>query len=126
MYRVITLGLLLGILPELASAQFNPHLIPEGGVIGNCSFVTGFWNQADPGAAWGCIPLYIAFLIQTIFSFIGTLCLIQIIWGGYEMALGGLSGDKEAGKNRVQRALMGLAFSLFVYLIVNMVVSVVV
>lgn len=107
------------LIPGVALAQFNPHLIPESGVIGGCSFITGSFT-------WGCIPLYIAYLIQTVFSFIGTLCLIQIIWAGYEMAIGGLSGDKEAGKQRLQRALLGLAFSLFVYLIVNMVVSVVV
>lgn len=120
MMRIRTTILLAATLaPGVALAQFNPHLIPESGTIGGCSFITGQFT-------WGCIPLYIAFLIQTVFSFIGTLCLIQIIWAGYEMAIGGLSGDKEAGKNRLQRALMGLAFSLFVYLIVNMVVSVVV
>jgi len=118
--RIRTSILIAGLLaPALALAQFDPHLIPTSGTIGGCSFITGQFT-------WGCIPLYIGYLIQTVFSFIGTLCLIQIIWAGYEMAIGSVSGDKEAGKNRLQRALMGLAFSLFVYLIVNMVVSVVV
>lgn len=117
--RLRTSLLLAGILaPAIALAQFDPHLIPTSGTIGGCSFMKGNFT-------WSCIPQYIAFLIQTIFSFIGTLCLIQIIWAGYEMSIGSLSGDKEAGKNRMQHALIGLAFSLFVYLIVNMVVSIV-
>jgi hypothetical protein len=124
--RLRTSLLLAGILaPAIALAQFDPHLIPTSGTIGGCNFMQGFWENESPGMTWACIPQYIAFLIQTIFSFIGTLCLIQIIWAGYEMSIGSLSGDKEAGKNRMQHALIGLAFSLFVYLIVNMVVSIV-
>lgn len=116
--RTLTL-IFLALVPGVALAQFDPHLIPASGTIGVCSFMTGQFT-------WSCIPLYIGYLIQTVFSFIGTLCLIQIIWAGYEMAISSLSGDKEAGKNRLQHALIGLAFSLFVYLIVNMVVSIVV
>lgn len=108
----------LALLPTAAVAQLDPHLIPTDGTIAGCSFVTGNFT-------WACIPMYVAYLIQTVFGFIGTLCLIQIIWAGYEIAIRSLSGDKEAGKNRLFRALMGLAFSLFVYLIVDMVVSVV-
>lgn len=118
--RIRTSILISGLLaPAIALAQFDPHLIPASGTIGSCSFITGQFS-------FSCIPLYVAYLIQTVFSFIGTLCLIQIIWAGYELAMGGITGDKEAGKNRLYRALMGLAFSIFVYLIVNMVVSVVI
>lgn len=120
---LIVVGFVL--VPVLAQAQFDPHLIPNGGRFGACDFNTIFDGRAST-VGWDCIPVYIAFLIQTVFGFIGTLCLIQIIWAGYEMAISSVSGDKEAGKNRLQRAIIGLVFSMFVYLIVNMVVSVVI
>jgi len=109
---------LLLLLPLAASAQIDPHIIPASGTIGNCSFVTGNLH-------FHCIPLYIAYLIQLIFSFIGTICLLEIIYGGYQIAMGGLPdfGDKESGKKRVQSALMGLAACILSFVIVDMLVS---
>lgn len=111
---------LLGLLPSAALAVgtgFSPQLIPESGQIGRCSFITGDIH-------FDCIPLYLAYLIQLIFGMLGTLCLVMIIWAGYEWAFSGLQGDSQRAKSRLKNAILGLAFSVLSFLIVDFVVGV--
>jgi hypothetical protein len=105
------------LVPAAAFAQLNPQLIPESGTIGRCSFITGDIH-------FDCIPLYVGYLIQLIFSFIGTICLVEIIWGGYEYALSGFQGDTTTAKKRISNAIFGLVFSVLAFLIVDTIVSV--
>ena len=102
-------GLLL--LPVTAFAQ--------EGVITNipgCDFVSGSLTAA-------CIPSFIAHVIQLLFGFTGVLCLFNIMIGGYQVALGAATGDKEKGKNRITWAIIGLVLSLTVYLILDVALS---
>jgi len=114
---------LLFVLPLLfwgsqAMAQIDPHLIPVAQPSG-CNITTGEFG-------YNCIPLYVAYLIKTVFSFIGTLCLLQIIYGGYQIALGSLLIDKEKGWNRIKAAVGGLLVSVFCFAIVDMIIAVVI
>ncbi len=103
--------------PVLSQAQLNPQLIPESGTIGRCSFVTGDFQ-------FDCIPLYLAYLIQLVFGAVGTICLLMIIYAGYEWAFAGLGGDTQGAKKRLSNALLGLALSVLSYLVVDTIVSV--
>jgi hypothetical protein len=101
-----------------AFAQVDPHLIPTEQT-GECNFMTGEFS-------YDCIPLYVAYMVRTVFSFLGTLCLIQIIYGGYEVAMGDLTGQTEEGWKRIRHAIIGLAAALFSFAIVDMILAVVV
>ncbi len=81
-----------------------------------CDFATG--NIHDD-----CVPKFIAHLIQWILGFVGAFCLINIMIGGYQIALGSAIGDKEAGKGRVLWALIGLLVSLVSYGLINLLIS---
>lgn len=101
-----------------AHAQTNPHLLPEG-PLGSCNFMTG-------ELSYDCIPLYVSYAINTVFGFIGTICLLQIIYGGYEWATGNLTGKTEEGKTRIRNAIISFVIALLSFAIVDMIVSVVV
>ena len=117
MYRIFFLLSLLLSRALPAYAQVNPTLIPESGTIGDCDFATGDIH-------FGCIPLYVAYLIQVAFSLIGGVCLIEIIIAGYQITVSGFSGgDKSAGYGRLRWALIGLAIAVLSYLIVDTLVS---
>lgn len=107
----------LALVPVRALAQLTPSLIPQDGMIGRCNFVTGDIH-------FDCVPLYVAYLIQLLFGSLGTICLLMIIWAGYEWAFSGLEGDSQKAKARLRNAIMGLIFSVAAFLIVDTVVSV--
>jgi hypothetical protein len=120
--RKVLLYILIGsalVLPHTGFAQIDPHLIPESGGSADCDFVTGEFD-------FECIPLYVAYVIQVMFSFIGTICLIQIIYGGYQIMIGNLTDDKESGKKRIRSAIFGLAVSLLSFLIIDMIIGAVI
>ena len=99
----------------------GPQLIPDTGMIGNCSFITGDFS-------FDCIPLYLAYLLRIAFGMAGGFAVFQIIQGGYEYALSGLQQfgglpDKEAGKKRITNAVLGLVVVVLTYLIVDTIVS---
>ena len=70
-----------------------------------------------------CIPIFLAHLIKFILGFVGAFCLINIIIGGYQIALGSAIGDKEAGKSRIMWALVGLLVTLLSYGIINLIIT---
>lgn len=122
---MIALMVLLAILviahPMMAVAQ-GPQVIPDTGMIGTCSFITGEFH-------FECIPLYLAYLIRLLFSMAGGFALFQLIQGGYEYALSGLqpvaSGlpDKEAAKKRITNAILGMVVVVLSYLLIDTLVT---
>lgn len=70
-----------------------------------------------------CAPRFIGHLIQFVLGFVGAFCLINIMIGGYHIALGSAIGDKEAGKGRVLWALVGLFVSLISYGLINLIIT---
>jgi hypothetical protein len=123
MLRRFAVGLMVVsalVLPTGVFAQpAGPQLIPDTGMIGNCSFVTGVFS-------FDCIPLYLSYLIRLVFGLAGGFALIEIIRGGYEYAMSGVQAigmDKESAKKRISHAIIGLAVVVFAYLIVDTIVS---
>ena len=119
MRRLSTIALLsipLCMIAGVAAAQ-DPALIPASGTLGpNCNFITGEFD-------FDCVPLYVGYLIQVAFAMTGGFALMEIIKGGYQIGMGGITGDKEAGKKRVTWALAGLALSILSFLIVDFAIS---
>ncbi|MBI1934662.1 hypothetical protein HYS30_03275 [Candidatus Peregrinibacteria bacterium] len=81
-----------------------------------CDFTTGNIH-AD------CVPRFIGHLIQWVLGFVGAFCLMNIMIGGYQIALGSAIGDKEAGKSRVLWALVGLLVAMASYGILNVIIT---
>jgi|SRR3989338_2514102 len=120
--RALIIGLAVAA-PLLAwaqnSASTEPSLIPASiDTLGpQCDFVKGEFE-------FKCIPLYIGYLVQVVFGASAGFALIEIIKAGYQIAMGGLTGNKEAGKNRLTWALIGLAVCVLAFVIVDYVVTV--
>ncbi len=122
--RGLLFALFLGLVlfsPLPSQAQLgNPSLIPASGILApDCNFVTGEFH-------FHCIPLYVSYLIKLVFSFLGTIALIQIMIAGYQIQMGHLTGDNEGGKKRLYAAIFGLVFSLLAFLLIDTVISAVI
>ncbi|MBI3331764.1 hypothetical protein HYZ99_02280 [Candidatus Peregrinibacteria bacterium] len=113
--RIIFISLL--ILTAIGAGAQEPALIPPSGTLGaGCNFITGEFD-------FECIPIYIGYLVQVVFAASGGFALIEILKSGYQIAMGGLTGDKERGKQRLTWALIGLAFCILAFVIVDYVVT---
>lgn len=102
----------LSSVPESASAQIA--LITSG--IDGCDFATGKLLAR-------CIPNFIGYLVQMIFGIVGLICLVTIMFAGYEIALGSIGGDTTGGKQRLLYAIIGLVVSTCAFLLVDFTVS---
>ncbi len=80
-----------------------------------CDFAQGY-------ITFDCIPRFIAHLVNFIFAGVGTFTLLQIIFGGYQIAIGGAVGTREAGINRIRMAVIGLVVTLLIYAIINFII----
>ena len=106
------IGTLL-LLPGMVAAQ-DTALIT--GNAGTCDFASG-QIEAD------CIPKYIAYLIEILFGFTGGICLIVILVGGFQYALGTVAGGKDKAMATIRYGIIGMIVSACSYLIVNFIVS---
>lgn len=98
-------------------AQQGGGLIPDSGILApGCDFVTGEFH-------FHCVPIYVGYLVKFLFGFAAGMCIFNITRGGYQIVLGGLSGEKESGKNRITWAIIGLVFSILSFAMVDIVVS---
>jgi len=109
---VLTVGMFAGI-PAYAQ---TPSLIPSEEIDG-CDFASG-----DVTAE--CVPNYLAYLIKTIFGFTGAICLVMILYAGYEYVLGTVTGgDSSAGKDRIKWAIIGMIVSALAFFIIDFVIA---
>lgn len=110
------LSFLLG--PSIASAQII------GNIPGCQDYTNGLLNGFISGRITSaCIPMFLANVIVWIFGVIGIFFTLNLMFAGYEIAFGGLSGDKEAGKNRFKWSLIGFAIAACAFLILDLVLS---
>ncbi len=98
----------------VASAQ-NPRIITE---LPGCDFATGRLSSA-------CIPIFIGHLIQVVFSVISLFFLLNVMYAGYQIALGYIRGEKTEGIERIRWSIIGLIVSVCAFLIANLVVNVI-
>lgn len=111
----IVIGLMM-----IASAVYaqDPALIPPDGELGgsDCSFYTGVFG-------FHCFPIYVAYLIQTLFGLTGGFFLTNIIFAGFQIAYSPVTGDKDKGKERLRTAILGFAICVLAFLIVDFIAS---
>ena len=112
---ILAFGAALWAAPALA--QVDPHLMADN--IKGCGFMSGIMT-------FECIPNYVGFLVKTVFGFIGTIFLLQIMWAGGEIGQGTLTGDKEKGKKRMKDAILGLVFCILCFALVDAIVALVI
>ena len=97
-------------LPTFASAQSLLDEIP------GCDFQTGAIKAS-------CIPIYIAYLIEQIFMLTGAICLIVIMVGGYQYALGQIVGGKEKAQATIRYGIIGMIVSALSFFIIDFIIS---
>lgn len=103
-------GILLGMTsPAHAFSLISPS-------VSSCNFVSGEVNAL-------CVLEFIAHVIQQIFQLTGGICLIVVMIGGYELALGQAVGGKEKGQTRIRYGVIGLFVSATSFFIVDFIVS---
>jgi hypothetical protein len=107
---------LASILIPIAKARSTPSLI-DGSVAG-CNFETGYINAGE------CLPGFIAHTIQFVFAFSAGLCMIMIVFSGYEIVIGSLpGGSSESGKNRLTWAIIGFIMAATSFFIMDFIIS---
>lgn len=101
---------------EKESTGFS--LIPVGNTLKDkgCNFQTG-------EISFDCIPHYIKYLIDAIVGLAGTIAVIFIMVGGFKYIFSGVSENKEAGKETIINAIIGLLVTGLAWIIVTMVIS---
>ncbi len=102
-----------GVVAVPASAQEFTLLSDS---IAGCDFATGNLDAS-------CIPNFIGYLVKTIFGVTGIIFMINIMIGGYQLAVSGLTDDKSAGKSRIRYSIVGFIACACAFLIVDFVVS---
>lgn len=98
-----------------ASAQNIQILAPN---LPGCNWTTGKLTAS-------CIPIFIGHLVQTLFSLISVFFLINVMYAGYQIAMGAWSGENTAGKDRLRHSIIGLIVSVCCYLILDLIISII-
>lgn len=95
----------------------NFAIITDG--IPGCNFRTGKLEAK-------CIPLFIAHLIQVLFSLISIFFILNVLYAGYQMAISyGQGNGMGEGKDRLYWSIAGVIVSVCSFLILDLVVTVI-
>lgn len=113
-------------MPNVTHAQTNPSIIPSNwgvpngqqGAAGPCDIKTGIMQAK-------CIPEFIGNLIVVVFGVVSAFFLLNVIYAGYQIALGSWTGEKSEGKDRLTWSIIGLIICVCAFLILDLVVSVI-
>ncbi len=69
------------------------------------------------------IPFFITYFSNFLLGMAGLISVLFVVLGGYRYVIGGLTEDKEKGKQTIMHALMGFGLSLLAWAIVNVVMG---
>jgi hypothetical protein len=109
--------LILGVLTPAAAFAQQQGIIRQG--IPGCNFGTGALTA-------GCIPAFIAHIIQFIFMLIGVFFLLNVMFAGYQIAIASINGkDRSTGYNRIIWSIIGFLVAACSFVIMNVVLSVI-
>ena len=105
------------VIPSALAAD-TPSII-DGSLKGKgCDFEEGIIN------AGSCLPAFLAHLIQFFFGFAAGICILMIVFAGYEIVIGSLpGGSSEAGKNRLTWAIIGFIMAATSFFIMDFIIS---
>jgi len=102
---------------ELRNYDSNPDLIKtsKNDVLG-CGIKTG-------RITFAMIPYFVTYITNFFLGMGGIISVLFIVIGGYHYVIGGLSEEKEKGKNTIKYALMGMGLSLLAWTIVTVLIN---
>lgn len=103
-----------------AAEDQKAFLTVEGGVTRNDLLACGI-KTGEIGL--DMIPYYISYVTNFLLGLSGLICVLFIVIGGYHYVLGGLTEEKEKGKNTIKHALMGLGIALLSWTIVTVLIN---
>ena len=83
----------------------------------NNLFISGWVTAA-------CVAKLIGHIVAVVFQFVSVLFVINVMFAGYQIAMGYISGDKSAGTERLRLSIIGLIVSVCTFLIIDMVLRV--
>ena len=69
------------------------------------------------------VPIMIIYWIEWLLSIAGGIAVIFVMYGGFQYMIGGLTNEKEQGKNTLIYALSGLVVTFLAYIIVDLIQS---
>lgn len=99
-----------------AAQNQDPNAPPDRNALLGCAVKTGRVSLA-------LIPYFITYIINFILALIGLICVLFIMIGGYYYVYGGLTDEKEKGKNFIKHALMGMGVALLSWTVVNIIIK---
>ncbi|MBD3157131.1 hypothetical protein GF369_04870 [Candidatus Peregrinibacteria bacterium] len=67
------------------------------------------------------IPYFIVYFIEFLIGIAGLVAIFFIVIGGYQLVISGANDQKDAAKNTIKHALMGLVLVLVAWVVVNVV-----
>ncbi len=67
------------------------------------------------------VLFFIVKLIDLVSALAGTLCVIMLLYGGFQYMMSGLNDDKESAKKTLRYAITGLIVTFLAYLIINLI-----
>ena len=86
--------------------------------------VTGLARRIQTGTVEvGDVLYFIVKLIDLVSILAGSVCLLMLLYGGYQYMISGLNDDKESAKKTFRYAITGFVLTFLAYLIVNLVFS---
>lgn len=117
--RFVAAALLVALTTALPQATLAQGIIngSSAAIAHGCDFATGRLTSS-------CIPWFIGQLVVFVFQFISVLFLINVMYAGYQLAQGSLTGDKGKGKDRLTWSIVGLIVSVCSFLILDLVLNV--
>ncbi len=65
------------------------------------------------------LPIFIKYIIDFLLSIAGLIAVLFVMVGGYLYMFGGLSSDKEKGKNAIIYGIVGFVVALLAWVVVN-------
>lgn len=69
------------------------------------------------------IPYFFTYFINFLLGLSGIVVVLFIVIGGYHYVVGGLTEEKEKGKNTIKNALLGMAVALLAWTIVTVLIN---
>lgn len=71
------------------------------------------------------VPYFITYISNFLLSIVGLISMLFIVLGGYQYVAGGLTEQKEKGKQYIYHALLGMGIAIMAWVIVNMVITII-
>jgi len=110
----------------MAQSNFNPpSVLPGdnaniGGYGSNCVGLANMIRTGDLSLRQ--VPCFIKFFAQTLIAIAGSVAVIFVMVGGYQLVLGS-DASKDTAKKTITNALLGLAISLMAWVLVDLVLQ---